>query len=218
MRVRFLLIGEGPTERGLLEHLTNLCIEAGATEASGSVPPFDRLPTPVGHNMTLRLRAARQLDPEANLYFVHRDADHDDPAPRYAEITQAITASQTNLAYVAIVPIHETEAWLLIDEPAIRRVAGRPNGHTQLNLPALNRIEQTSRPKERLEAALLAAAQPLAGKRLANFRREFGQQRQQLLEELAIGGVLEQLSSWRRLRDDTAAAIIAMRAAQAVHA
>ena len=149
---------------------------------------------------------------------MHRDADQDDPAPRYGEISQAVAASETNPVYVAIVPIHETEAWSLIDEPAIRRVAGRPNGRMPLNLPQLNRIEQTTRPKERLEAALLAAAQPLNGKRLENFRREFGRRRQQLLEELPIGGALNQLSSWCRLRDDTAAAIIALRAAQEMRA
>ncbi|MBX0329991.1 DUF4276 family protein [Oscillochloris sp. ZM17-4] len=218
MRVQFLLIGEGTTEHGLVEHLANLCIQVGATEASGSVPPFARLEVPVGHNMVLRLRAAHRLNPLANLYFVHRDADNDDPEPRHSEIMRAVAASAINLAHVAVVPIHETEAWLLTDEAAIRRVAGRPNGREPLNLPPLNRIEQTSRPKERLEAALLTAAQPLAGKRLRSFRQSMGQRRQQLIEELPLGGSLEQLAAWRRLRDDTAAAIAALRAAQEVQA
>lgn len=214
MRVQFLLMGEGPTEAALLEHLANICIAAGASEASGTVPAFERLRVPIGHDLALRLRAAHQLHPSANLYFVHRDADQDDPAPRYSEIVAAVAASIINLAYVAIVPIHETEAWLLTDEAAIRRVAGRPNGRNPLNLPPLHRIEQTSRPKERLEAALLAAAQPLSGKRLENFRRDFGRQCRQLLEELPLGGALEQLSGWCRLRDDTAAALARLRADQ----
>lgn len=216
MRVTFLLISEGTTEHGLVEHLTNLCIEAGATEASGSVPPFERLREPVGHDLNLRLRAARQLEPAANLYFVHRDADQDDPAARYAEIAQAVTTSETRSKVVAIVPIHETEAWLLTDEAAIRRVAGRPNGNSQLHLPALNRIERTAHPKEHLETALLAAAQPISGKRLENFRRELGRRRRQLLEELAVGGMLDQLSAWRRLRDNTIAAIESLQANQEV--
>jgi hypothetical protein len=165
MRVQFLLIGEGSTEGGLLEHLTNLCIAAGASEASGSVPAFARIRAAIGHDLALQLRAAHQLHPAANLYFVHRDADQDDPAPRYAEIAQAVAASAINPTHVAIVPIHETEAWLLADEAAIRRVAGRPNGRESLNLPPLNRIEQTSRPKERLEAALLAPRRPAAAAR-----------------------------------------------------
>lgn len=214
MRVQFLLIGEGSTERGLVDHLTNLCIEVGATEASGLVPPFERLEVPVGHSLVLRLRAAHQLNPSANLYFLHRDADADDATPRHDEIMRAVEASGINPTYVAVVPIHETEAWLLTNEAAIRRVAGRPNGREPLNLPPLQRIEQTSRPKERLEAGLLAAAQPLAGKRLTSFKRDIGQRRQQLLEELRLGGALEQLAAWRRLRDDTAAAIAALRAAQ----
>ena len=214
MRVQFLLIAEGSTETGLLDHLTSLCIAAGATEASGLVPPFARLATPIGHDVALCLRAAHQLLPEANLFFVHRDADQDDPALRYAEIAQAVAASAITPRSVALVPIHETEAWLLTDEAAIRRVAGRPNGRAPLNLPPLNRIEQTRRPKERLEAALLAAAQPLSGKRQAQFTQAFGHQRRQLLEALPVGRPLDQLSAWCRLRDDTAAAIAALSAAQ----
>ncbi|HEU4322334.1 MAG TPA: hypothetical protein VFS21_04210 [Roseiflexaceae bacterium] len=218
MRVQFLLLGEGTTERGFIEHLTNLCIAAGASEASGSIPEFERSSVRVGHELVLKLHAARQLDPQANLFFVHRDADHDDPEPRYREIVRAVQTSTTAVAWVAIVPIHETEAWLLTDEEAIRRVAGKPRSRTPLNLPPLSRIEQTKRPKERLEAALLAAAQPLSGKHLERFKRAFGRQRQQLLEELPLGGALEQLAAWRRLRDDTAAAIAALRAAEETQA
>ena len=218
MRIRFALIAEGTTEHGLLDHLTILCLHVGASEVSGSVPPFERLHVPVGHSSSRRLRAMPLLDPAANLYFVHRDADAPDPGPRYAEIAQAVTDSATAQRCVAIVPIHETEAWLLTDEVAIRRVAGRPNRRAELGLPPPHIIEQTPQPKERLEAALLAAAQPLAGKRLARFRQDFGQQRQQLLAELPLGGDLEQLTAWRRLRDDTAAAIAALRAAQEVQA
>ncbi len=214
MQVQFLLIGEGTTETGLLEHLTNLCIAAGATEASGTVPAFERYAVPVGHDLGARLRAARHLLPEANLYFVHRDADQDDPAPRYAEIVQAVATHALTPRWVALVPIHETEAWLLTDEATIRRVAGRPNGHAPLNLPPLNRIEQTRRPKERLEAALLAAAQPLSGKRQVQFKQDFGHQRRQLLEALPVGSPLDQLAAWCRLRDDTAAAIAALSADQ----
>ncbi|WP_129627014.1 DUF4276 family protein [Candidatus Oscillochloris fontis] len=217
MRVQFLLIGEGSTEHGLIDHLTSLCIASGASEASGSVPPFERLQVGVGHDLVLRLRAAHQLNPSANLYFLHRDADASDATPRYDEMTRAVRASGINPTYVAVVPIHETEAWLLTNEAAIRRVAGRPNGHDPLNLPPLQRIEQTSHPKERLEAALLAAAQPLAGKRLTSFRRNIDRRRQQLLEELPLGGALEQLEAWRRLRDDTVAAITTLRTAQKAH-
>jgi hypothetical protein len=117
---------------------------------------------------------------------------------------------------VAVVPIHETEAWLLTDEAAIRRVAGRPNGREPLNLPPIQQIEQTKCPKERLEAALLAAAQPLSGQRLARFRHDFGQRRRQLLEELPLDGPLEHLRAWCRLRDDTAKAITALRAIEDV--
>jgi hypothetical protein len=211
MHVQFLLIGEGSTESALIEHLANLCVAVGATEASGAAPPFERLDRPVGHDLVPRLRAAQVLNPQSNLYFVHRDADAADPEPRYAEIAQALTASAVGVACVAVVPIYETEAWLLADVPAIRRVAGRPNGRTPLELPPLQRIEQTPQPKEVLTAALFAAAQPLSGRRAQRFRSEFAKQRRQLLEELTLDGAHTQLSAWQRLRDDTAAAIDALR-------
>lgn len=214
MQIRFVLISEGSTEHGLVPHLTQLCIAVGADEVSGVVPAFERLRVPVRHDLVLRLQAVRQLEPTANLCFVHRDADGDDAAPRHHEIEQAVKQSATPQMHIALVPIHETEAWLLLNEDSIRRVAGRPKGHAALDLPLPHQVEQTRHPKERLEEALLAAAQPLRGRRLERFRRDFSQQRQQLLDELGVDGPLEQLSAWRRLRDDTAAAIATLRAAQ----
>jgi hypothetical protein len=44
-----------------------------------------------------------------------------------------------------------TEAWLLIDEKAIREAAGNPKGRQPLNLPKPSKTEELSDPKETLK-------------------------------------------------------------------
>ncbi len=51
-----------------------------------------------------------------------------------------------------------TEAWLLVDEIAIRWAAGNPRGTEPLNLPSLSRIEDLPDPKRVLFDALNAAS------------------------------------------------------------
>jgi len=62
---------------------------------------------------------------------------------------------------------------------------------------------------ELLQSALIAASE-LTGRRLDRFREQFGTHRRTLLELLPIGGPLEQVESWTRLRTDIRAAIRAM--------
>src|SRR4051794_15078621 len=62
--------------------------------------------------------------------FIHRDAEGDLPDCRRQEIQNAIDSlgAKMRIAHVCVVPIRMTEAWLLIDESAIRRASGNPNG------------------------------------------------------------------------------------------
>jgi hypothetical protein len=60
------------------------------------------------------------------------------------------------------------EAWLLFDESAIRRAAGKPNGPQPLNLPRLRQLESVADPKEKLLRALRTAS-GLSGRRLGKF-------------------------------------------------
>lgn len=215
LMVSFVFIGEGSSDTGLLTHLERLCVAVGADEARGVIPDFARL----NYNRALpnRLRAARKLEPDANLYFIHHDADGPDSTRAYQMISDVVVDSRLDQSHIAVVPIQETEAWLLLDEPAIRRVASKPNGRAALNLPPPHRIEATASPKERLRDALLAAAE-LQGRRRDMFRREFDEHRRILLDRLPVGGELERLEGWRRLRHDTAAAIADLRAAQEAQA
>ena len=206
MRIHFILVGEGTSDDGLIPHLENLCIDLGADEVTGTGVDFRRLDQPVGHSLEAKLGAAVQLEPEANLFFVHRDADSPDPAPRYAEIASAVAAVEVAQEWVALVPVQETEAWLLLDEAAIRLVARKPRGRTPLNLPRARQIEAVANPKERLREALVVASEA-SGRKLENLRRDFPDHRRILLQRLPIRGPLLEVDSWVRLESDLAAAI-----------
>lgn len=199
MRIHFVLIGEGPSDDGLIPHLENLCIDAGVDEVTGTAPDFRRLPEPVGHTVEEKIRATILLEPEANLLFIHRDADSRDAEPRHREIARAVAACNLTTQWVAVVPVQETEAWLLLDETAIRSIARKPNGRNNLNLPSPRSVEDVAHPKERLEATLRSATE-LQGRRLERFCSEFSLHRRLLLQRLPIGGSLMQVPSWVRLR------------------
>jgi hypothetical protein len=206
MRIHFVMIGEGRSDEGLIPHIERLIIALGADEVTGTAPDFNVIPGHRGHSVGEKLRTAVQLEPAANLVVIHRDADGRDPEPRYQEVTAAAVAFCQERQWVAVIPVQETEAWLLLDESAIRLVAGKPNGRAPLTLPAAGRVEHVAHPKEVLEQALVAASE-LTGRRAAKFRSSLSAKRKQLLEQLPIGGELERLSSWIRFRADLAAAL-----------
>jgi hypothetical protein len=107
---------------------------------------------------------------------------------------------------VAIVPVQATQAWLLVDEAAIREAVGRPSGTSPLGLPKLTAIENLSDPKAALQDALRVASQT-TGRRRRNVNRSFSDYRQRLLERLDINGPLATLPSWQRLEADVAACL-----------
>ena len=113
-----------------------------------------------------RVEAALRLY-ECDILFVHRDAEAMSLDKRIAEIhTQLQPLAKP---YIPVVPIRMTEAWLLIDEKAIRSAANNPNGKTPLKLPAIGALEQIADPKTLLFDALKQASE-LPQRRLANFQ------------------------------------------------
>ena len=205
MRVRFVLISEGSSDNGLISHLEAVCIYAGADEARGVAFDRRRLP-PVGGKVADKLRAAMILEPQANLFLIHRDADSLDPSARHEEIRQAVNDCRLQRPWVAVVPIQETEAWLLLDAPAIRRIASKPNGTRPLGLPTADTVESMSRPKERLQQAIFDA-NPVTGRRHEKLKRDFPTHRQILLQRLPISGEIRSVPSWQRMKDDLTAAL-----------
>ena len=206
LRIHFVFVGEGPTDNGLVPHLEALCVRAGASEVSGVVPDFRLLPLHVGHTVHNKAAAALRLEPSANLLFVHRDADSRDPSPRYLEIERELASISGVPLHVSVVPVQEVEAWLLLDETPIRRVAENPRGTTPLLIPSSMNVENIASPKEQL-MALLTQANGASGRRLRKFREAFPRHRRRLLESLNIDGPLVSVPSWQRLVQDIEEAV-----------
>ena len=194
--MRFLLACEGPSDAGLVPHIERLIAEAGGTDVEGESWFY-------GGRLADKIRKGLEVaDGMADLLFVHRDADKTGAPARFGEIANAVATVADAPRWVGVVPVRMTEAWLILDEEAIRRAVGRPNGRAPLGLPTPSEAERRAQPKEILANALLAASDA-TGRRRERIRRDFGRLRQRLLTNLPIHGPLTQLTSWLRFRDDT---------------
>jgi hypothetical protein len=145
-----------------------------------------------GRKLEERLLNAIQHFP-CDVLFIHRDAEREPPERRRQEIDMAIVAFAHPVSYwVPVIPIRMTEAWLLIDERAIRQSADNPNGTIALKLPRLSRLESEPDPKEVLNQQIIIASAK-SGRRLANLKRP---------SELAWrrGRVAELIDDYRPLR------------------
>lgn len=201
MNINFVFVAEGSSDYALVTHLEALCSYCGATEVTGVALEFERLPSSVGRSVLNKLTAAQKAEPGANLFFVHRDSDSRDSSSRYQEIRAAVETCQLTVDWVAVVPIQETEAWLLLDDIEIRRVARKPKGSVRLELPSPQQVENVANPKERLKAVLIEASEA-SGRRLDRIRSDFPNQRELLTRRLSVEGPLSSVPSWVRMRDD----------------
>ena len=141
MIVRFLLIREGASDQALVPHIQPLLIQHGATEADGISSHF-------GTSLIEKVKQGLDLSAAPDLLFVHRDADHhrDTHAvgarKRYEEIAISVQSVHHGGPYVGIVPVRMAEAWLLLNEREICRVAGNPGGQDDLGLPIVQKVKR----------------------------------------------------------------------------
>ena len=134
-----------------------------------------------------------------DVLFVHRDAEQRNGyAARRGEIEQAVEQADVGLPCIPVVPVRMTEAWLLIDEEALRRAADRPNGVVPLDWPTLQRLERLHA-KNRL-FHLLRTAADLTGRRLQGFSP--GERRARLASLIEDFTPLRHFESFRRLEED----------------
>ncbi len=106
---------------------------------------------------------------ECDILFVHRDAESLAMTSRIEEIKNQLI--RLDKPYIPVVPIRMTEAWLLVDEQAIRSAASNPNGKAKLNLPGVDKLEGLPDPKNVLFENLRLASELPPG-RLRKFRPE----------------------------------------------
>ena len=134
----------------------------------------------------LAIRLARAInDFPCELLLVHRDAEGAEPHQREQEIQSALASLPLLPAAVCVVPVRMTEAWLLMDERAIRAAVGNPNGAESLQLPAKNRVEKIDA-KDALMKAIQAAS-GLGQRRLRRFAPDHFRHRvAELLDDLRL--------------------------------
>jgi hypothetical protein len=208
MTRRALLLADGPSDAPLGRHV-ELIAQRNGFEIDVVAPDLRRLDPSPGRGVADRLSAVLEFDDGFDLVIVHRDAENDSRQRRLIEIEDGVSAVREGLSALPIVPIKMTEAWLLVDEEAIRRVAGRPSGTEPLGLPSLSGVESVPDAKELLRRALETAS-GTTGRRLKRFKRDFGGQRRRLLEGIDHAGPVSQLSAWRDLETDIATVLAAL--------
>ena len=204
--VRFLFIGEGPFDENLVSHLRRCCVLAGASEAEGITIPFSMLGNHVGHTVIEKLTFALEYETNVNLVFIHRDADSVDPEPRYEEIQEAIGKAGDTPIHIAVIPVQETEAWLLLDEAEIRRVAENPKGTVALDIPSAKQVERILDPKEHLITVILKASEQ-TGRQYHKVKRKINKKCQLILDGLDPEGPVNDVPSWKRMFADLRSAI-----------
>ena len=199
MVTQCLLVCEGSSDAPLVSHIQRL-LDSYGYHSSGFVVSTR------GRGLVDKVRNGLDIAPHCELLFVHRDADRAGAEARYQEITEAIQMAGYAGPWVGVVPVRMTETWLLLDEPAIRVAVRKPGGRASLNLPTPSEAERIANPKETLSTALLDASE--SGRRRRNkLRSDIPEIRSRLLQNLPIGGLLEQVPSWTRFRNDTVAAL-----------
>ena len=199
MVMQCLLVCEGSSDAPLTTHIRQLLNSYGSRPADFNIS-ID------GHRLVDKVLNGLNMASHYDLIFIHRDADRAGVDARHSEIADAIRQSEYTGPWVGLVPVRMTEAWLLLDEAAIRRVVRRPHGTAPMTLPSPNEVERRANPREILNSALLDASEA-RGRRRDDLRRNLPTLRRDLMQSLPIGGSLEQLESWARFRDDTVAAL-----------
>ncbi|UTT65117.1 DUF4276 family protein [Janibacter sp. CX7] len=203
LEVNFVFLREGTSDDGLIPHLRSLLSRAGADSAVGSSRAYSG-------SVAERLERVLNEESRPSLIFVHRDSDSSDATARRSEILDSARKLGLAMPIVPVVPVQELEAWLLLDEAAIREVAGNPAGRVSLDLPKISAIERCASPKEVLERALIASSGK-SGRRLKKEKRSFTSRREVLLQRLDLDGNLPQLPAWQRLVDDVNNAVAGLR-------
>lgn len=198
--IQFTLFADGSTDRALLPLLHWLVRETHGPDTVAH-EFFSRPQFHADLSFTERLQTALDLAP-CDILFVHRDAEKQDPLLRHNEIAIAVetlNAQYAKVPHVCVVPVRMTEAWLLADESAIRKAAGRPKSIEPLDLPKLNRIDAIPDPKATLYE-LLREASGKIGRRRASFDvREAAALVPEFVDSFAP---LRQLGAFARLEAD----------------
>lgn len=212
------LFAEGPTDHAFLGPLLGrlcleLCLQGGSSPVD--VGPVHELHPPQALRDASRedriLEAARAARGEWNVLFIHGDGAGD-PAGARRNLTDpaagriAAELGEDRHRSVAVVPVRETEAWMLADPDAVTTAFRTRKTPATLGIPARPRdVEGLQHPKQAVEAVFRVAR----GGRVSRRDRAVG--RFSLIGEHARLDVLTEVPAFRELRSDLSAALEALR-------
>lgn len=210
------LYAEGPTDYRFLSPLLyrlceDICLDRGRSiveisEVHGLSHPKELKDKPREERI---LAAARMARGAWCLLFIHADGDSDAEHALLHQIAPAQKLLKQHMGAeglgIAVVPVRETESWLLADGDALRSVFGTALSDRQLGLPDLPRVECESDPKGVLSRCF-DRARPGARRRNQRETEYF----QSLGEEIALEK-LRRLNSFQRLENELQQALREMR-------
>ena len=204
--LRYTLLTEGSSDVTLLPILDWLLIQNGVScPIQSAWADLRVLPLPGRPRLTDKIRVSLEFYP-CDLLFVHRDADKVLREKRVQEISKSVTSLPEGLSptFVCVIPVRMQEAWLLIDETAIKIAAGNKRYAGKLNLPPVNRLERIPDPKDVLNG-LLRQASDLNRRRQRNFR--VAKHARLVTEFIEDFSPLRQLSAFAALEEEVSIAI-----------
>lgn len=206
--LRLTLLADGSSDACLLVLLRWLVGSIARRVRLQSDVAMNNLLPKLSSGLEARVRKCVDLYP-CDILFVHRDAEAQAPAQRIEEIRRAAECAAIAASWIPVVPVRMTEAWLLLDEQAIRQAAANPNGTTRLDLPAVSRIESLPSPKQVLHQALETAS-GRKGRRLHQFRRDMSLHVQRVAQFMERKERLRALPAFQQLESDTRAALLGL--------
>jgi hypothetical protein len=191
-RLQYTLLADGPSDRCLtriIDWVLEQVPEMARASFTMQVADFRMLKTPPT-GLCDRIKQCLTCFP-CDLLFIHRDAEKMLLENRIAEIERETRQANVNW-HIPIVPVRMTEAWLLIDEAAIRAAAGNPNGKAPLGLPSVDQLERLADPKTVLKESLMGAS-GATGRRRARLERDINSRVHR------VGGLIRDFSQLRQL-------------------
>ena len=140
-----------------------------------------------------------------DLLFVHRDAERDSIEKRVIEIRESLAQCAIDMPpVVCVVPVRMQEAWLLIDESALRKAAGNPRGRQPLNVPDPKELEDLPDPKQILHE-IMRQASGLRGRRLKRFIRDVGSHVHRVAQQIDDFSLLRELTAFQQVEHQVVA-------------
>jgi hypothetical protein len=206
MVLRYTLVADGSSDRCLLRIIDWVLDNAApltplrVVSQSADLRQLKKPPAVLAD----KIREALRLYP-CDILFIHRDAERESREHRVAEIQRVIDTTRREI-HVPVVPVRMTEAWLLIDEGAIRRAADNPSGAVALTLPPRIQLERQPDPKAMLRNALEAASEK-TGRRLGQFRRDLNFRVQRVADLINDFSPLRDLEAFVSFEKDTRSAL-----------